>query len=74
MLEETASGEDALRGWLVAALAADMESCGLESGLPALQTAYARMEKLFPTFLSELKAKGWHTDQFLDGTGRRFAF
>lgn len=74
LLEQNASGEDALKGWLVAALAADMAKSGHESGLPVLNAAYKKMEGVFPTFLSDLKKRGWHTDQFLDGNGKRFAF
>ncbi|WOL04086.1 protein root UVB sensitive 2, chloroplastic [Canna indica] len=71
VLEQSASGEDALRGWLVAALAADMENSGRG---PALNAAFEKMDEIFPSFLSELKMRGWHTDQFLDGNGRRYAF
>ncbi|CAL9086385.1 unnamed protein product [Musa textilis] len=74
VLEQNASGEDALRGWLVAAFAGDMKKAVQTSGVPMLYAAYERMETVFPSFLSELKMRGWHTDQFLDGNGRRYAF
>ncbi|XP_010920475.2 protein root UVB sensitive 2, chloroplastic isoform X1 [Elaeis guineensis] len=74
VLEQSATGEDALRGWLVAAFAADMEKLGLGSSQTVLPVAYEKMESIFPSFLSELKTRGWHTDQFLDGNGCRFAF
>lgn len=74
-LEQSASGEDALRGWLVAAFADAMEKSGHGSaGLPVLNAAYEKMEGVFPAFLSEVKMRGWHTDQFLDGNGKRYAF
>lgn len=74
VLEQSATGEDALRGWLVAALAADMEKLGLGSSQTVLPAAYEKMESIFPSFLSEMKIRGWYTDQFLDGNGSRFAF
>ncbi|KAG8389211.1 hypothetical protein BUALT_Bualt02G0205300 [Buddleja alternifolia] len=73
ILERNASGEDALRGWLVAAYAADIEKSFGISSENALQEAYERMSNVFSPFLSELQGKGWHTDRFLDGTGCRFA-
>ncbi|XP_074583091.1 protein root UVB sensitive 2, chloroplastic-like [Curcuma longa] len=74
-LEQSASGEDALRGWLVAAFADAMEKSGDgSSGLPVLNAAYEKMESVFPGFLSEVKMRGWYTDQFLDGNGKRYAF
>ncbi|XP_010262319.1 PREDICTED: protein root UVB sensitive 2, chloroplastic isoform X2 [Nelumbo nucifera] len=73
VLEHSATGEDALRGWLVAGYAAEMEKSGHGLSDVVLQEAYVKMDKLFPSFLSELKIKGWHTDRFLDGTGSRFA-
>lgn len=71
ILERNASGEDALRGWLVAAYAADIEKkvC-IEN---ALDEGYERMRIVFLPFLSQLQARGWHTDRFLDGNGCRFA-
>ena len=75
VLEHNATGEDALRGWLVAAFAADMEKKSFHNdNVGALQAAQKRMNEVFIPFLSELQAKGWHTDRFLDGTGIRFAF
>lgn len=74
ILEHNATGEDALRGWLVAAYATDMGKSVDEPSASILKEAYERMESVFHPFLSELQAKGWHTDRFLDGTGSRFAF
>lgn len=74
VLKQDASGEDALRGWLVAAFAAQIESSSHELSASVLQEAYAKMNGVFPVFLKELQNKGWHTDRFLDGTGSRFAF
>ncbi|KAM7501460.1 hypothetical protein LguiB_000364 [Lonicera macranthoides] len=74
VLEQNASGEDALRGWLVAAYAAHMEKNFDEQNFDVLQLAYERMNNVISPFLAELQAKGWHTDRFLDGTGSRFAF
>ncbi|XP_024031489.1 protein root UVB sensitive 2, chloroplastic isoform X2 [Morus notabilis] len=74
VLEHNATGEDALRGWLVAAFAADMEKKSFHGdSIDALQAAYKKMNHVFEPFLSELQAKGWHSDRFLDGTGVRFA-
>ncbi|KAF5738934.1 hypothetical protein HS088_TW12G00130 [Tripterygium wilfordii] len=75
ILERNATGEDALRGWLVAAYAESMDKYSYyESNASVLQDAYERMNSIFTPFLSELQAKGWHTDRFLDGTGSRFAW
>lgn len=73
VLEHDATGEDALRGWLVAAYASNLGKTGYEPSMLVLQEAYDKMNSVFPTFLSQLQAKGWHTDCFLDGTGSRFA-
>ncbi|XP_057438556.1 protein root UVB sensitive 2, chloroplastic-like isoform X1 [Lotus japonicus] len=74
VLEQDASGEDALRGWLVAAYAAQIENSSHELSASVLHEAYKKMTGVFPVFLKELQSKGWHTDRFLDGTGSRFAF
>ncbi|XP_059660357.1 protein root UVB sensitive 2, chloroplastic [Cornus florida] len=74
VLEHSATGEDALRGWLVAAYAANLEKSVPEPTTAVLPEAYERMNDVFYPFLSELQAKGWHTDRFLDGTGSRFAW
>ncbi|CAN1136803.1 Protein root UVB sensitive 2, chloroplastic [Linum perenne] len=74
VLEQDATGEDALRGWLVAAYASNMENPSGGFSSSALQDAYEKMDSVFDTFTSELHAKGWHTDRFLDGTGTRFAW
>ncbi|XP_011080040.1 protein root UVB sensitive 2, chloroplastic isoform X3 [Sesamum indicum] len=73
ILERNATGEDALKGWLVAAYAAEIEKTLLKTSSDPLEEAYERMVNVFSPFLSELQAKGWHTDRFLDGTGCRFA-
>lgn len=74
VLENNATGEDALRGWLVAAYAAQIEKSSHVPSASSLQEAYDKMNDVFSPFLSELQAKGWHTDRFLDGTGSRFAW
>ncbi|XP_027126865.1 protein root UVB sensitive 2, chloroplastic-like isoform X1 [Coffea arabica] len=74
ILEHNATAEDALRGWLVAAFTADLEKSVDDTSASILKAAYERMDTVFRPFLSELQAKGWHTDRFLDGTGCRFAF
>ncbi|EPS59648.1 hypothetical protein M569_15155 [Genlisea aurea] len=71
VLEKDASGEDALRGWLVAAYAAEIEKRTGEFALR--EEAYEKMNDSFFPLVSVLKAKGWHTDRFLDGTGCRYA-
>ncbi|KAK9137973.1 hypothetical protein Sjap_008567 [Stephania japonica] len=73
ILEHNASGEDALRGWFIAACAADMEKSGSGPRETVVREAYLKMNDFFPAVLAELKRKGWHTDRFLDGTGNRFA-
>ncbi|PKA65088.1 glutamate N-acetyltransferase / amino-acid N-acetyltransferase [Apostasia shenzhenica] len=72
ILENCASGADALRGWLVAAFAAEMKLVGL-ADRDAIGSAYKMMEKAFPSFIAEIKSLGWHTNHFLDGNGCRFA-
>ncbi|CAK7346409.1 unnamed protein product [Dovyalis caffra] len=74
VLEQNATGEDALRGWLVAAYASSMEKSSHEPTASILQDAYEKMNSVFDPFVSELQAKGWHTDRFLDGTGSRFSW
>ncbi|KAI3874418.1 hypothetical protein MKW92_012172 [Papaver armeniacum] len=74
VLAQNATGEDALKGWIVAALAANMEPSVNSSNDTNFKEAYEQMNNLFPKFVSELKTKGWHTDRFLDGTGSRFAW
>ncbi|KAJ7972654.1 protein root UVB sensitive 2, chloroplastic [Quillaja saponaria] len=74
VLEHDASGEDALRGWLVAAYAAQIQKSSHELSATILQEAYEKMNDVFSIFLGELQSKGWHTDRFLDGTGSRFAW
>uniref|UniRef100_A0A0D3FXZ2 Uncharacterized protein n=2 Tax=Oryza TaxID=4527 RepID=A0A0D3FXZ2_9ORYZ len=74
VLEQSATGEDALRGWLVAAFASEMERSGVGSGDTVLNVAYERMENVFPMFVAEVKSRGWYTDQFLDGNRSRIAY
>lgn len=74
VLEHDASGEDALRGWLVAAYTANIKGPSHEPTASALLEAYEKMNDVFTPFLSELQGKGWHTDRFLDGAGSRFAW
>ncbi|XP_052186060.1 protein root UVB sensitive 2, chloroplastic isoform X2 [Diospyros lotus] len=73
VLEHNATGEDALRGWLVAGYAANMDKSVHESNTIVLEQAYEKMNAVLSPFLTELQSKGWHTDRFLDGTGSRFA-
>ncbi|XP_028765500.1 protein root UVB sensitive 2, chloroplastic [Neltuma alba] len=73
VLEHDASGEDALRGWLVAAYAAQMTKSSRDLGARTLQEAYDKMNDVFPVFLRALQNRGWHTDRFLDGAGSRFS-
>lgn len=71
VLEQNASGEDALRGWLVAAYASPVAA---DREVEMVEEAYEKMNTMMPRLLSELRAKGWHTDRFLDGTGSRYGF
>ncbi|XP_074286887.1 protein root UVB sensitive 2, chloroplastic isoform X1 [Silene latifolia] len=73
VLDQNATGEDALRGWLIAAYASNSKPSIDELSPNCLYQAYEKMETVFPQFLTELQQKGWHTDRFLDGTGSRFA-
>ncbi|KAI3801068.1 hypothetical protein L1987_29169 [Smallanthus sonchifolius] len=70
VLEHNASGEDALRGWLVAAYTRGEDSISKHNS----REAYEKMKSVMPSLLPELQAKGWHTDRFLDGKGIRFGF
>ncbi|CAO2818788.1 unnamed protein product [Amaranthus hypochondriacus] len=72
VLDQNATGEDALRGWLLAAYASNIEQSSDDLNPSCLIEAFEKMENVFPEFLSELQSKGWHTDRFLDGTGSRF--
>ncbi|KAM0849564.1 hypothetical protein ACQ4PT_053655 [Festuca glaucescens] len=74
VLEQSATGEDALRGWLVAGFASEMERSGTGSRDAVLNDAYQKMESVFPVFVSEVKSRGWYTGQFLDGNHSRIAY
>lgn len=74
VLEHDATGEDALRGWLVAAYVKSMTKIYNDPDDIILQDAYDKMNDVFNPFLSQVQAKGWYTDRFLDGTGTRFAW
>ncbi|KAF3436155.1 hypothetical protein FNV43_RR23247 [Rhamnella rubrinervis] len=74
VLEHSATGEDALKGWLVAAYAAGLERSNHERSACVLKAAYDKVNDVFTPFISEMQSKGWHTDRFLDGGGSRFAW
>jgi hypothetical protein len=74
VLEQSATGEDALRGWLVAGFASEMERSGAGSRDAVMNDAYQKMESVFPLFVSEVKSRGWYTGQFLDGNHSRIAY
>ncbi|KAF3323769.1 Protein root UVB sensitive 2 [Carex littledalei] len=76
VLEVNATGEDALRGWLVAAFAAEMDKSVASSSddHEILHEAREKMVRIFPIFISQVKSRGWHTDQFLDGNRIRFSY
>ncbi|XP_057423005.1 protein root UVB sensitive 2, chloroplastic-like isoform X2 [Lotus japonicus] len=73
VLEQDATGEDALRGWLVSAYAVQIDKSSHELSASVMLQACEKMNEVFPVFLKELQNKGWHTDRFMDGTGSRFA-
>ncbi|KAL9264328.1 root UVB sensitive 2, chloroplastic-like protein [Drosera capensis] len=73
VLEHDATGEDALRGWLLAGFASSLGRTTQDLNPGILLEAYEKMDNVFPRFLAELREKGWHTDRFLDGIGSRFA-
>lgn len=83
VLHRNATGEDVVRGWLLAALAAkiakgdnhpdqrlDRKDFGLRKS-EVFDQAYDHMERAFPGFIAGLRDKGWHTDLFLEGSGVR---
>ncbi|KAJ3680208.1 hypothetical protein LUZ60_016486 [Juncus effusus] len=74
VLESSATGEDALRGWLVAAFCDEVERGSDEDKMEVLVEARERMRRVFPSFVSGVKGRGWHVDQFLDGNGTRFKY
>ncbi|GMH02343.1 hypothetical protein Nepgr_004182 [Nepenthes gracilis] len=73
LLEHDATGQDALKGWLVAAYASSVEDSAHGSSHGVLNQAYEKMGTVFPWFLAELQNKGWHADRFLDGAASRFS-
>ncbi|EFJ36852.1 hypothetical protein SELMODRAFT_77235 [Selaginella moellendorffii] len=62
VLHHSASGEDVVRGWLLAACSSKEAS---------LSDAYSRVDKMLPEFLSQLKSRGWQTQLFLHGSAAR---
>ncbi|KAL2641415.1 hypothetical protein R1flu_009002 [Riccia fluitans] len=84
ILHQSATGEDAVRGWLLAAYAyqiahkndlsgkddAGSHGFGLKK-MDALRDAYQRTESSLPALLRGLKENGWHTHLFLEGSGYR---
>jgi hypothetical protein len=54
VLEQSATGEDALRGWLVAGFASEMERSGAGSHDAVMDDGYHKMESVFPMFDDEL--------------------
>lgn len=84
VLHQAANGEDAIRGWLMAAYAhkfacqSGSQTHGLvgEKGFglrkaSLLKEAYEQTEKVLPAFLEGLREQGWHTELFLGGSGYR---
>ncbi|KAL3677974.1 hypothetical protein R1sor_020930 [Riccia sorocarpa] len=84
ILHQSATGEDAVRGWLLAAyahqLAQDNDPCGKDDArshgfglkkMAALRDAHERTERSLPTLIQGLKDNGWHTHLFLEGSGYR---
>jgi len=67
VLEQDAIGEDALRGWLVAAYAVQFYKSSHELSNSTPLQAYEKMNEVFHVFLKESECKGWHTDRFVDG-------
>lgn len=84
VLHQSATGEDAVRGWLMAAYAhkfagddahsarelVNDKGFGLKKA-SALKDAYEQTEKVLPAFLEGLREQGWHTELFLGGSGCR---
>ncbi|GJN27034.1 hypothetical protein PR202_gb15012 [Eleusine coracana subsp. coracana] len=58
VLEQSASGEDALRGWLVAAFASEMERSGISSRDTVLNEAYEKMERVSPRLYQKSGVEG----------------
>ncbi|XP_031398976.1 protein root UVB sensitive 2, chloroplastic [Punica granatum] len=74
VLEQDATGADALKGWLVAAYSVRMGNSSPDLRPEIVQEAYEKVNQVFTSFLEELHNRGWHTDRFLDGTGVRFSW
>ncbi|CAM6090678.1 unnamed protein product [Calypogeia fissa] len=84
VLHQSATGEDAVRGWLIAAYAhkfacntdhptqklVNEKGFGLKKE-SVLKDAYEQTEKVLPPFLEGLRAQGWHTELFLGGSAYR---
>ncbi|BBN01660.1 hypothetical protein MPTK1_2g09220 [Marchantia polymorpha subsp. ruderalis] len=85
VLHQSATGEDAVRGWLLAAYACqlahktdqrsdghgdDSHGFGLKKAA-ALRDAYEKTEQSLPALLEGLRENGWHTHLFLEGSGYR---
>ena len=75
VLHQKATGEDAVRGWLLAAHVSrvckgrkfqDADMYG-----KVLEKAYDETEKSLPDFISGLREQGWHSHLFLEGSGVR---
>lgn len=78
VLHQKATGEDAVKGWLLAANLAkysnQIERDNLSTAVvygPVLEKAYEETERHLPEFLAGLRAHGWHTHLFLEGSGVR---
>lgn len=76
VLHQKATGEDAVRGWLVAAHVSrlakateDLSSSAIYGSV--LEEAYEKAETQLPGLLSGLRSHGWHTQLFLEGSGVR---
>ncbi|KAJ7567252.1 hypothetical protein O6H91_02G139000 [Diphasiastrum complanatum] len=84
LMHQSASGEDVIRGWLLAACVTKLAGKEVDSQIissstskvasqkqDVLDRAYELMESLLPSLLNGLKEKGWRTHLFLEGSGTR---
>ncbi|KAK4492455.1 hypothetical protein RD792_003264 [Penstemon davidsonii] len=58
---------------LASIVCSSMQGKILRSRFTNIAKRFWMRNNVFSPFLSELQAKGWHTDRFLDGNGCRFA-
>ncbi|KAG0616528.1 hypothetical protein M758_5G122700 [Ceratodon purpureus] len=75
VLHQKATGEDAVRGWLLAThvsrLCKGRKFQDADVYGKVLEKAYDETERSLPDFVSGLREHGWHSHLFLEGSGVR---